>query len=97
MVVRRDLPTGTALAQTVHAAGETSPGNLPDHTYAVVLAAEHEEALLKLELRLQLAGIPHKVIREPDSPWNNQAMAIGIVPCGRSTVRKVLSHLPLYR
>jgi hypothetical protein len=35
---------------------------------------------LRLERVLQYADIPHVAIREPDAPWNNQLMAIGLVP-----------------
>lgn len=91
------MPLGTIVAQTIHAAGESSPGQLPENTYAVALAAENEEDLLVLEFKLKRAGIPHKTIREPDEPYLGAAMAIGIVPCGRSTVRKLLSRFPLIK
>jgi len=66
-------------AQLVHAAGESSPGNLPEGTYAIVLAVPNIAKLLALEKRLVDAGIPHKAIREPDEPYCNDLMSIGIV------------------
>lgn len=85
------------VAQTIHAAGESSPGNLPTHTYAVALKARDEAQLVEIHARLEADGVPCVLIREPDPPWNNQAMALGIVPCDRSRVRKHLSQLPLLR
>jgi hypothetical protein len=84
-------------AQLVHAAGESSPGNLSPGTYAIALAAKSEIQLLTLEKRLISQGIPHAAIREVDLPWDGQLMAIGIAPCDRSIVRKEVSQLPLIR
>lgn len=95
--MRRDLELGDLAAQLVHAAGETSPGNLPDDTHAVVLAVDGEAELLSLSGRLERAGVPHKLIREPDSPFNGAATALGIVPCPRRPLRRFLSRYPLLR
>jgi hypothetical protein len=84
-------------AQLIHAAGESSPGNLSNETFAVCLAVPGEPELLALEARLIAAGIRHNSIREPDAPWNGQLMSIGICPCERSSVRKLLSNLPLLK
>jgi hypothetical protein len=95
VVVRDDLPTGFLAAQVVHAAGESSPGNLDPGTNAVVLAATTAE-LDELERRLALAGIAHVAIREPDPPWDGALCAIGLVPVAdRAVVRRLLSSLPL--
>lgn len=96
-IIRKDLPLGVFAAQLIHAAGESSPGNLPDHTFAVCLAARDEEHLLEIESKLLDQGIPHKAIREPDAPWNGQLMAIGISPCDRSVCKYVTSGLPLVK
>jgi hypothetical protein len=79
----------------VHAAGESSPGNLPENTHAVVLAAEGESALAAVRDKLTRAGIAHVAIREPDSPWNGSLMAIGVAPGRKEVLRKFLSSLPL--
>lgn len=99
-IIRADLPRGVQIAQTIHAAGEScSAGNLPDSTtHAVALETPDEATLLDLEARLVQAGITHVAIREPDAPWNNQLMAIGIPPQVRSkTLRKHLSRYALVR
>lgn len=81
-----------ALAQTVHAAGETGPAT--PGTYAVVLAVPDEGQLLRTAVELLRADVPFHLVRESDG----QAMAIGIAPChpGRG-MRRVLSSLPLWR
>ena len=85
------------VAQTIHAAGESTPGPLPPNTYAVALATRDEAELCALEERLKSAGIAHAAIREPDAPWNGALMAVGIVPCDRTQVRRFVSNLPLLR
>jgi len=94
-VVRTDLPIGNQVSQLVHAAGESSPGNLPNDTHAVVLAARDEVELLKISERLYKRGIEHRLIREPD--LENQATAIGVPPQPREGVRRALSCFPLLR
>jgi hypothetical protein len=81
----------------VHAAGESSPGNLPHDTHAIVLAAPDESALVALGARLTRASVAFVEIREPDPPWNNALMALGLVPGRREVLRKYLSSLPLLR
>ena len=95
--MRNDLPAGVAAAQIVHAAGESSPGNLPEGTFAVVLGVSNESVLYDLAERLQRADIKHVTIVEVDAPYTDQMMAIGLVPAPRSVGRRVLSSLPLYR
>ncbi len=56
MILRRDLPHGLQVAQAIHAAGESSPGNLPDGTYAIALAVADEPALLREAERLRARG-----------------------------------------
>lgn len=95
MIVRADLPVGFLAAQVVHAAGESSPGNLDPGTNAVVLAATPGQ-LADLERRLARAGVPHVAIREPDEPWCGALCAIGLEPVqDRAAVRPLLSSLPL--
>src|SRR5262249_26483918 len=48
IVVREDLETGIASAQIAHAAGESSPGDIPEGTYAIVLAVPDEASLERL-------------------------------------------------
>ncbi len=84
-------------AQLIHAAGESSPGNLSPGTYAVCLAARNEAHLLEIEERLKLREIPHSAIREPDPPWSGALMAIGISPAAWMEARRALSTLPLLK
>lgn len=85
-------------AQLVHAAGESSPGNLSEGTHAVVLGVHSEEELLVLEQKLLEFRVEYKAIREPDAGWNNQLMSIGISPTVKTPVlKKLLSQLPLLR
>jgi len=84
----------------VHAAGESSAvrlANLPEDTHAIVLSVPDESALVALAERLAKAGIAHVTIREPDSPWNNSLMAIGLVPARREELKRHLSSLPLLK
>lgn len=98
MVVREDLPLGVILAQTVHAAGESSTGDIRSGTHAVVLAARNEAHLLEVAARLQCSSIAHVVIFEPDPPYCGAAMAIGLLPLwDRRGARRVLSRLPLFK
>lgn len=97
-ICRDDLPRGTLAAQLLHAAGESSPGDLPTGTIAVALAAKSEDHLVFLEEKLRRLAIPHKAIREPDAPWNGALMAIGIQPVAdRNKVKKITSGLPLLK
>lgn len=95
-VVRADLPTGHQLAQLAHAIGESLSERHPEGTYAIVLAAPDIPGLLRVRDALERAGIPHKLICEPD--FNNAPTAIGLTPTrDRRSVRKVLGRLPLLK
>jgi hypothetical protein len=98
VIVREDLPRGVLAAQLIHAAGESSPGDLPTHTFAVALAARDQAHLELLEQKLLERQIPHHAIREPDAPWNNALLAIGIVPVSdRAIVKPVTRSLALLK
>jgi hypothetical protein len=81
----------------MHAAGEsTEDFLLPSGTHAVCLAADNEQHLYKIADRLSRRNIPHKIIIEPDSPWNGEAMAIGLSPVkDRKPIKRALSRLSL--
>ena len=81
----------------IHAAGESSPGNLSPHTYAIALTTPDEHALEHLSFKLFQLGIKHHRIIESDAPYVGQLMALGIPPRKRSEVGKHLSSLPLLR
>lgn len=88
-------------ANVLHAAGgSASPlgRDLPDDTRAVALQAK-PESLTWLAERLRAAGIPHHVQREDDGDpaYAGQIMAIGVRPCERGTVRRLVSAFGLVR
>lgn len=98
-VVRDDIPVGNIAAQLTHAAGESASlleYPLPKGTHAVVLSVSSEAALLELEERLLAFKHTFCAIREPDPPFDNQLMAIGLLPSPRKTYKKVLANLPLF-
>ena len=98
MIVRSDLPRGVLAAQLVHAAGESSPGDLEEGTHAYVLSVPDEMSLKEVSARLSRACVPHILITEPNAPYHGQAMAIGLQPTQRKEdLRKHLSSLPLLR
>lgn len=94
MVVRGDLPKGVLAAQVCHAAGESSPGNLPEGTYAVVLTSEQLE---ELSAELGARGVKHKRIIENDAPYAGELMALGLEPAPRSALKRHLRQLRLLR
>jgi hypothetical protein len=98
VLVRADLPKGVALAQTIHAAGESCDGPLPSGTYAYALSVKDEDQLYEYADRLWDAEIPHKVIVETDGEYAGQAMTLGLFPTrDKDSVRRILSELPLAR
>lgn len=75
----------------------SSPGSLPEGTYAVALHIESEAALRSLSERLSSNSIDHRLIIESEGPHAGEAMAIGIVPLDRKRVKKLLSMYPLIK
>lgn len=97
IIVRNDLPRGIQSANIVHAAGESSPGNLPEGTHAVVLVTPDESSLKAVAMRLELAQVPHRRILESDPPYIDQLMAIGLQPGQKEVLKRFVSSLPLLR
>lgn len=95
--MRLDLSPGLQAANLIHAAGESSPGNLPQGTFAVALTARDEAELRTLHDRLEASGIEHVQISESDGAHAGQLMAIGVRPGVREGLRPHLSSLPLLR
>lgn len=90
------MPPGVQFAQLCHAAGESSPGNLPPDTHAVILGVDSEAQLLEVAARLSEAGCEFVLIREPNAPWLGAAMAVGVRPQPRTKkLRKLMSGLRL--
>lgn len=78
-----------------HAAGESSPGDLPPGTNVVLLAVPDEAALEQLARRLARAGVAHVRCAEPDAPWCGQLMSIGLAPGRKEVLRRHVGGLPL--
>jgi hypothetical protein len=94
VIVRKDLSVGQIVAQSIHAAGESTPGRVPKNTVAVALAARDQAHLLERAERLTRAGIPYVLITECDG----EPMAIGIEPMrDRDRIRKETSDLALIK
>lgn len=68
---------------------------MPNGTYAIALHVADEAELRALAARLTVAGIDHQLIIESDSPYTDQAMAIGIRPMNRALLKKYLSSYAL--
>lgn len=92
-LIREDLPLGTIGAQLIHAGARSANGLHDDTTHSVCLAAQNERHLCEIEYRLIEAGIHHISIREPDEPWRNALMAIGIPPQPQKNLRKIFRDL----
>jgi hypothetical protein len=61
-----------------------------------VLAVSNEAQLQQLADKLTRFGVPHVEIREPDPPYYNQLMTLGLPPTrDRSGLRRFLGKLPL--
>ena len=93
--MRADLPRGIQAAQIVHAAGESSPGNLPEGTYAVVLTVPDEDALMAVAARLIRVRVHFTPIFEPDR--GGELMALGLAPRRKEELKRHLSQLPLLK
>ena len=63
-IVRSDLPHGVQSAYLIHAAGESSPGDLPPDTRAVALLSRDEAHLREVAAQLEASGVPHSAIEE---------------------------------
>ncbi len=77
----------------IHAAGESSPGDLPDGVYAIALHAKDMAHLFQVACLLAKNHIKHKLIIESDAPYEGQLMAIGIAPMERGKIGPLLKEL----
>ena len=90
-------------ANLIHAAGESSSGQLPPETHAVALTCADEAELRSLADWLTAMGVRHRAIIEGDchcdaTPYDGQMMAIGIEPQDKEALRRCgLSQLPLLK
>lgn len=96
IVTRSDLPPGARIAQAVHAAFQIASESpslvacwLRDSGNLVVLEAPDEPALVALQARAELAGIPASLFRETDLGGAATALALG------TGARRLVASLPL--
>jgi predicted transcriptional regulator len=90
---------GILAVQAAHAAAE-SIRSLPvdPETNVVALMAERSDDLEQLSEALKLVAIHHVVIREPDEPYRNKAVAVGVEPVkdgARKNVQAIVSSMGL--
>ena len=98
VIVRADLPIGSQVAQSIHAAAESAVPKPEPGCIAIALHARNEDHLLQLSAALDARGINHHQVIEGDGEYIGQLMAIGVYPTrDRDAVKKVLSSLPLVR
>ena len=81
----------------MHAAGESSPGNLPEGTHAIALVADDELALWRLDHVLRRAHVEHRLIIESEGPYAGQLLAIGVSPRRKEEVRRHVATFSLLR
>ncbi len=84
-------------AQIIHAAGESSPGNLAAGTFAIALGVPGQAALVVEAERLERRGVKLVRIYEPDAPHDGALMALGLVPARKEELRRHVSSLPKLR
>lgn len=99
ILVRKDIPIETQMVSIAHGAGESiKVAPIPSTTICVLLYVDNEKQLLEYEKLIIAKGFDYVVIREPDEPWNNQAMSIGLTPSiKRNQLRKLFYHLELVK
>jgi len=111
IIVRKDLPLGVIAAQVTHAAGESfgkwglyfasghiTPGTSlvrGEPTTAVVLQADDNAHIKRIRRKLANTKVRFVPIYEPDTPWNGQLMAIGILPGEKEDLKHHFKGLQL--
>lgn len=97
ILIRGDIPFGVQMVNVAHAAGESIvEAPIPSTTVAVLLHVKDEAQLLEYEEEIKRKGLEYVLIREPDEPYNNAAMSLGLRPSDRrNMLRKVFYHLNL--
>lgn len=98
IIVREDLTLGVLAAMVTHAAGES--GALYQDEYdgrfkgatAVVLAANNESHLERIDEYLYSTKVRRVCITESSEPYKGQLMAIGVVPGSRDILGPLMSE-----
>jgi hypothetical protein len=98
ILVRQDLPFSVQMVNVAHAAGESITTPIPSNTRAVLLHVKDEAQLLDCARLIEKKGLTHVLVREPDEPFNNSAMAIGLEPSNRrNMLRRLFYNLELVK
>lgn len=97
VITRDDLPRNILALSVMHAAGESSPGDLPSDTHGALLAVPSESALAAQAERLRARGLRVIEIREDRAPYNGQLMALGIPPGRKEDLRRHFGGLATLR
>lgn len=95
--MRDDLPRNILALAVLHAAGESSPGNLSPDTHGALLCVPDEASLVAQTERLRARGLEIVEIREDTPPWSGQLMAIGVPPGPRKLLKPHFGGLPCLR
>lgn len=95
ILVRKDLPIEIQMVNIAHAAGESVlVAPIPSTTVCVLLHVENEAQLLEWEKVITDKQYHNVLIREPNEPYNNAAMSLGLAPSDkRNQLRKLFYHL----
>lgn len=105
IIVRKDLPFGTTLAMVSHAAANSIIDLISSELVikvanpltTVVLGVDNQAALKRLSKRLAWRDVRHTVVKEPDAPYKNAWMALGIWPGEREDLEPFFTRVQTYR
>ena len=95
ILVRKDLPVEVQMINIAHAAGESIlVAPIPSTTRVFLLGVDNEAQLMEYVRLVQAKEYHFVLIREPDEPYNNAAMSIGLAPSDkRNQMKKLFYHL----
>lgn len=100
VLVRKDLPVYVQMVNVGHACGEAiRAAPISKRTIIRLLHVQDEVELMQFHDKLVAKGYHVGLVREPDAPYNNQAMAFAIEPMTERTsgIAKVVFHLKTAR
>ncbi len=97
ILVRKDLPLHIQAINIAHAAGESIQTPIPSTTRVALFHVHDLNQLQEYESVLIKKQIPHATVYEPDHPYYNAKMALGVTPTQQhSKMRKIFHHLNLW-
>lgn len=106
ILIRRDLPVGTAMAMVAHAAADSAESwarswfrykrkHLP--ITVVVLGVEDKKALLKAYSKLKSQGLMVVVVRDTLPESHLQMLAVGVEPGDREFLAPFFKSYQIYK